>query len=149
MSIAKDLMRLYEELDFKTYHVIQKDLTEIKVEDLEEALCTLGSSYSLYHSLYEVAKKEHAIAEVAFENWVAKEKIRTSEELAKRNVRATAVLLENTVASKDEYVERMNFVVDKEEKLGYLKGLLRAMSYRRDALIQLSSMKKKEAEIYN
>lgn len=149
MTVAKDLLHLYEELTFENYHEIQKALTEVKSVNLEEALLTLGSNYSIYQSLYEVARKEHANAEVELQNWISKEKISTADALGKKGVRATAVLLENTVYANPEYVEKTKFVIDKDEKLGYLKGLLRAMSYRRDALIQLSSMRKKEAEIYH
>ena len=149
MSIVTNLLDIYATLDLEVMLNLREELLKIDREIVEDQLEDLGSQYLTYASLAEVAKKQYHLASDCLEIYLAEEKQEETSRLQNDGKRATAVALENHVMSTDKYKKLLREVRDTETKWGYLKGLLRAMEMRRDALVQICSLKKKEAGIYN
>jgi len=149
MSQVSDLLEIYAKLDLQVLLDLRDELLKVDRDIVEDQLEELGSMYLTYAGLTEVAKKQYFMSSDALESYVAQEKQSTSLSMQEEGKRATAVALENHVMSTDNYGTLLQEVRNTETKWGYLKGLIRAMEMRRDSLIQLCSLKKKEAGIYN
>lgn len=145
MSKVTDLVSLYDRMNFSVYTELHELLLKTDSEIVVDQLCNLGEMYATYQGLAELAKKHYAKRNKEYEIWAAKRKQDWVAETGKK----TAVALENFILTEPEYSERQEAIIIADEKWGYFKGLLRAMEMRRDALIQICSLKKKEAGIYN
>jgi hypothetical protein len=149
LSLADDLLAIYIDLDLNLFLSLQEDLLKVNKENVEDQLAEVGSLYATYFALCEVAKKEHSTALMEYDNWEANSKKEYTQKIVDDGLRPTANAVDAYVVASKEYQVFQNKIINTDTKWGYLRGLVRAMEKRHDALIQICSLKKKEAGIYN
>jgi adenine C2-methylase RlmN of 23S rRNA A2503 and tRNA A37 len=145
MNKATDLLEALEDLTWENYVDIAEKATLVDKNNLDDELVRHSSVYSYYQGLLSVAKKRLDDANLNLTTYIAQtRKEKKSSTIAKQ----TAKDLDDFVESSDEfrvYTQRAN---EASFKYTLLKGLVSSLDHKKDMIVQLSSNRRAETNLY-
>jgi|TARA_R110000851_G_scaffold262004_1_gene414537 adenine C2-methylase RlmN of 23S rRNA A2503 and tRNA A37 len=145
MNKATDLLEALEDLTWENYVDIAEKATLVDKNNLDDDLVRHSSIYSYYQGLLSVAKKRLDEANLDLTTYTATtRKEKKSSTIAKQ----TAKDLDDFVESNDEfrvYTQRAN---EAAFKYTLLKGLVSSLDHKKDMIVQLSSNRRAETNLY-
>lgn len=149
MITAKELLEVYNVLDWEHYIAITNGINKIDKFSIDNDLMNQPSLYSYYNGLLAIAKKELDEANLDLEQYISKTRKAEHESKLNTGGKATDKYLESFVLSQEEYCNLNRVVIDKQFKHNLLRALVQAMETKKDCLIQLSANQRAEIKLSN
>ena len=145
MSKANDLLEALEDLTWENYVDIADGVTQFNKHEIDNELTRQASVYSYYQGLLSIAKKRLDDANLDLTKYTAQtRKEKKSSTVAKQ----TAKDLDDFVESTEEFVQYSKEVNNASFKYTLLKGLVSSLEHKKDMLVQLSSNRRAETNLY-
>ncbi len=145
MNKATDLLEALEDLTWENYVDIADAATQFDKHEIDTEMTKQASVYSYYQGLLSVAKKRLDDANLTLTKYTATSR---KDQKSSTTAKQTAKDLDDFVESTDEfrvYTERVN---EASFKYTLLKGLVSALEHKKDMLVQLSSNRRAETNLY-
>ena len=145
MNKAKSLLEAFEDLTWENYVDIADGLTQFDKHEIDSELAKQASVYSYYQGLLSVAKNKLDKANLELIKYTAQtRKEKKGSTLAKQ----TAKDLDDFVESSAEFAVYTESVNECSFKYTLLKGLVSSLEHKKDMLVQLSSNRRAETNLY-
>ena len=145
MNRATDLLEALEDLTWDNYVDIADGITQFNKHEIDNELTRQASVYSYYQVLLSVAKKRLDDANLDLTKYMAQTR---KDKKAATAAKQTAKDLDDFVESSDEFAVYTKKVNDASFKYTLLKGLVSSLEHKKDMLVQLSSNRRAEANLY-
>tara|TARA_R110002012_G_scaffold60878_1_gene159456 strand:- start:322 stop:762 length:441 start_codon:yes stop_codon:yes gene_type:complete len=145
MSKANDLLEALEDLTWENYVDIADGVTQFNKLEIDTEMARQASVYSYYQGLLSIAKKRLDDANLDLTKYTAQTR---KEKKASTVAKQTAKDLDDFVESTEEFVEYSKEVNNASFKYTLLKGLVSSLEHKKDMLVQLSSNRRAEANLY-
>jgi hypothetical protein len=145
MNKATDLLEALEDLTWENYVDIADAATQFDKHSIDSEMAKQASIYSYYQGLLSVAKKRLDDANLTLTKYTAQTR---KDQKSATAAKQTAKDLDDFVESSDQfrvYTERAN---EASFKYTLLKGLVSALEHKKDMLVQLSSNRRAETNLY-
>jgi len=146
MSKANELLEVLDELDWDNYVAVADAATKFSMVEIETELARQASIYSYYQGMLSLAKKNLDAAKLELTRFCATERKR--EKGNRAGTKITAKDLDDLVESSDGFFAYNKAQNDCEFKYTLLKGLTSALEQKKDMLVQLSSNRRAETNLY-
>ena len=145
MNKAQDLLEALEDLTWENYVDIADGITQYDKHNIDDEMTRQASIYSYYQGLLSISKKRLDDANLGLTTYMAQtRKDKRGSSVAKQ----TAKDLDDFVESTLEYTEHTKKVNDASFKYTLLKGLVSSLDHKKDMLVQLSSNRRAETNLY-
>ena len=145
MNKAQSLLEAFEDLTWENYVDIADGLTQFDKHEIDTEMARQASIYSYYQGLLSISKKKLDDANLDLTKFMAQtRKEKKSSTVAKQ----TAKDLDDFVESTPEYGVYNEKVNDASFKYTLLKGLVSSLDHKKDMLVQLSSNRRAETNLY-
>ena len=145
MNKAQSLLEALEDLTWENYVDIADGITQYDKHAIDDEMTKQASIYSYYQGLLSIAKKRLDDANLDLTTYTAQtRKERKEGSMAKQ----TAKDLDDFVESSDEYKLYNGKVNEAQFKYTLLKGLVSSLEHKKDMLVQLSSNRRAETNLY-
>ena len=145
MNKAQSLLEAFEDLTWENYVDIADGLTQFDKHEIDTEMARQASIYSYYQGLLSISKKKLDDANLNLTKFTAQtRKEKKSSTVAKQ----TAKDLDDFVESTPEYGVYNEKVNDASFKYTLLKGLVSSLDHKKDMLVQLSSNRRAETNLY-
>jgi hypothetical protein len=145
MNKATDLLEALEDLTWENYVDIADAATKFDKHEIDSELAKQASVYSYYQGLLSVAKNKLDKANLELIKYTAQtRKEKKGSTLAKQ----TAKDLDDFVESSAEFAVYTESVNECSFKYTLLKGLVSSLEHKKDMLVQLSSNRRAETNLY-
>jgi len=142
---ALELLEALEDLNWENYIEIADRATQCDKHNIDDELTRQSSVYSYYQGLLSVAKKRLDDANLDLTTYTAQtRKTHKSSSTTKQ----TAKDLDDFVEASEEFGVYSKKVNDAYFKYTLLKGLVSALEHKKDMLVQLSSNRRAETNLY-
>ena len=145
MNKATDLLEALEDLTWENYVDIADGVTQFNKHEIDDALARQASVYSYYQGLLSVAKKRLDDANLDLTKFTAQTR---KDQKASTAAKQTAKDLDDFVESSSEFAVYTSKVNDASFKYTLLKGLVSSLEHKKDMLVQLSSNRRAETNLY-
>ena len=145
MNKATDLLEALEDLTWENYVDIADAATQFDKHEIDSELAKQASVYSYYQGLLSVAKNKLDKANlelIKYTSQTRKEKKRSTP------AKQTAKDLDDFVESSAEFAVYTESVNECSFKYTLLKGLVSSLEHKKDMLVQLSSNRRAETNLY-
>ena len=145
MNKAQSLLEAFEDLTWENYVDIADGLTQFDKHEIDTEMARQASIYSYYQGLLSISKKKLDDANLNLTKFTAQtRKEKKSSTVAKQ----TAKDLDDFVESTPEYGVYNEKVNEASFKYTLLKGLVSSLDHKNDMLVQLSSNRRAETNLY-
>jgi len=146
MNKAQNLLEALEDLTWSNYVDIADAITKFDKHEIDNELARQASIYSYYQGLLSISKKTLDDANLKLTKFIAE----TGKEKKQRSYpkKLTAKDIDNFVESTPEFLEYSKEVNEASFKYTLLKGLVGALEQKKDMLVQLSSNRRAETNLY-
>ena len=145
MNKAQSLLEAFEDLTWENYVDIADGLTQFDKHEIDTEMARQASIYSYYQGLLSISKKKLDDANLNLTKFTAQtRKEKKSSTVAKQ----TAKDLDDFVESTPEYGVYNEKVNEASFKYTLLKGLVSSLDHKKDMLVQLSSNRRAETNLY-
>ena len=145
MNKATDLLEALEDLTWENYVDIADAATQYDKHNIDDEMAKQASIYSYYQGLLSVAKKRLDDANLTLTKYTAQAR---KEQKSATTVKQTAKDLDDFVESSPEFAVYTTGVNEASFKYTLLKGLVSALEHKKDMLVQLSSNRRSETNLY-
>ena len=145
MNKATDLLEALEDLTWENYVDIADKVTTFEKNDIDDEMARQASIYSYYQGLVSVAKKRLDDANLNLIKFTSQTR---KEQKASSGAKQTAKDLDDFVNSTTEFTLYTKCVNEASFKYTLLKGLVAALEQKKDMLIQQSSNRRAETNLY-
>ena len=145
MATAEQLLELYNDLTWENYFSISEAIVKFDKHNIENELMRQASQYSYWQGLCSMAKRDLDYANLKFTQFVSSTRKKFREE---SSVKRTAKDLDDFVFSTTEFTLYTKCVNEASFKYTLLKGLVAALEQKKDMLIQQSSNRRAETNLY-
>ena len=145
MSKANDLLEALEDLTWENYVDIADGVTQFNKHEIDNELTRQASVYSYYQGLLSISKKRLDDANLDLTKYTAQTR---KEKKASTVAKQTAKDLDDFVESTVEFVDYSKEVNNASFKYTLLKGLVSSLEHKKDMLVQLSSNRRSETNLY-
>ena len=145
MNKANDLLEALEDLTWENYVDIADKVTTFDKNDIDDEMARQASIYSYYQGLVSVAKKRLDDANLNLIKFTSQTR---KEHKASSGAKQTAKDLDDFVNSTTEFTLYTKCVNEASFKYTLLKGLVAALEQKKDMLIQQSSNRRAETNLY-
>lgn len=145
MNKAQSLLEALEDLTWENYVDIADGITQYDKHAIDDEMTRQASIYSYYQGLLSIAKKKLDDANLELTTFTAqtrKERKETS------SAKQTAKDLDDFVESSEEFRLYNGKVNEAQFKYTLLKGLVSSLEHKKDMLVQLSSNRRAETNLY-
>ncbi len=142
---SDDLLESLNDLTWENYVDIADAVTRFDKHHIDDQLMRQASVYSYYQGLLSISKKCLDDANLDLTKYVAttrKDRKDTS------TTKQTAKDLDDFVESTEEFSLYTKSVNEASFKYTLLKGLVSALDHKKDMLVQLSSNRRAETNLY-
>jgi len=146
MNKAQSLLEAFEDLTWENYVDIADAVTQFDKHEIDAELARQASVYSYYQGLLSMSKKNLDEANLTLTTYMAQ--TRKDKKTRSYPKKLTAKDLDDYVESSDEYSMYSKEVTDASFKYTLLKGLVSALDHKKDMLVQLSSNRRAETNLY-
>jgi predicted nucleotide-binding protein len=145
MNKAQNLLEALDDLTWENYVDIADEVTHFNKHAIDDELARQASVYSYYQGLLSIAKKKLDEANLDLTKYTAQtRKDKKMSTVAKQ----TAKDLDDFVESSSEFIAYSKKVNDAYFKYTLLKGLVSSLEHKKDMLVQLSSNRRAETNLY-
>lgn len=145
MNRATDLLEALDDLTWENYVDIADGITQYDKHAIDDEMARQASIYSYYQGLLSVAKKRLDDANLALTTYTAKTR---KDQKASTVAKQTAKDLDDFVESSSDYSLYNGKVNEASFKYTLLKGLVSSLEHKKDMLVQLSSNRRAETNLY-
>tara|TARA_R110002020_G_scaffold281534_5_gene497243 strand:- start:17346 stop:17786 length:441 start_codon:yes stop_codon:yes gene_type:complete len=145
MNKAQSLLEVLEDLTWENYVGIADQVTRFDKHEIDDEMSKQGSIYSYYQGLLSLSKKSLDDANLELTKYVATTR---KERKESTTVKQTAKDLDDFVESSDTFSLYTKQVNDANFKYTLLKGLVSSLEHKKDMLVQLSSNRRAETNLY-
>ena len=145
MNKAQSLLEALEDLTWENYVDIADGITQYDKHAIDDEMTRQASIYSYYQGLLSIAKKKLDDANLELTKFTAQTRKERKETSASKQ---TAKDLDDFVESSEEYYLHTKRVNDAQFKYTLLKGLVSSLEHKKDMLVQLSSNRRAETNLY-
>ena len=145
MNKATDLLEALEDLTWENYVDIADGVTQFNKHEIDDELARQASVYPYYQGLLSVAKKRLDDANLDLTKFTAQTR---KDQKASTAAKQTAKDLDDFVESSSEFAVYTSKVNDASFKYTLLKGLVSSLEHKKDMLVQLSSNRRAETNLY-
>tara|TARA_R110002051_G_scaffold279562_1_gene341042 strand:- start:1077 stop:1517 length:441 start_codon:yes stop_codon:yes gene_type:complete len=145
LNKAQSLLEALEDLTWENYVDIADGITQYDKHAIDDEMTRQASIYSYYQGLLSIAKKKLDDANLELTTFTAqtrKERKETS------SAKQTAKDLDDFVESSEEFRLYNGKVNEAQFKYTLLKGLVSSLEHKKDMLVQLSSNRRAETNLY-
>jgi len=146
MNKAKRLLEVFDDLTWENYVDIADSLTQFDKHEIDTELERQASVYSYYQGLLSISKKNLDDAQLKLTTYTAQ--TRKDQKMSSFPKKLTAKDLDDIVESTSECVDLTQKVNEGSFKYTLLKGLVSALDHKKDMLVQLSSNRRAETNLY-
>jgi len=146
MNKAQSLLEALEDLSWENYVDVADAVTQFDKHEIDTELARQASVYSYYQGLLSVAKKALDDANLELTKFTAQ--TRKDQKMSSFPKKLTAKDLDDIVESTFEFTVYTKSVNDASFKYTLLKGLVSALDHKKDMLVQLSSNRRAETNLY-
>jgi|TARA_R110000744_G_scaffold245359_1_gene362081 hypothetical protein len=145
MNKAHDLLEALEDLTWENYVDIADAATQYDKHEIDNEMAKQASVYSYYQGLLSVAKKRLDDANLNLTKYTAQAR---KEQKVSTSAKQTAKDLDDFVESSPDFVVYTLEVNEASFKYTLLKGLVSSLEHKKDMLVQLSSNRRAETNLY-
>lgn len=145
MNKAQSLLEALDDLTWENYVDIADGITQFDKHAIDDEMTRQASIYSYYQGLLSLAKKSLDDANLDLTKYTAQTRKERKESTAAKQ---TAKDLDDFVESSTEFVLYNGKVNDAQFKYTLLKGLVSSLEHKKDMLVQLSSNRRAETNLY-
>ena len=145
MNKAQDLLEALEDLTWENYVDIADGITQYDKHNIDDEMTRQASIYSYYQGLLSISKKRLDDANLGLTTYMAQTR---KDKRGSSAAKQTAKDLDDFVESTLEYTEHTKKVNDASFKYTLLKGLVSSLDHKKDMLVQLSSNRRAETNLY-
>jgi len=145
LNKAQTLLEALEDLTWENYVDITNELTRCDRDEIDGEMARQASIYSYYQGLLSVAKKSLDEASLDLTKYCAQTR---KERKEGSSVKQTAKDLDDFVESSHEFMVYNGKVNDAQFKYTLLKGLVSSLEQKKDMLVQMSSQRRAETNLY-
>lgn len=145
MNKAQGLLEVLDELSWDNFHELADHVTKYEREDIDKEMQRQASVYSYYQGMLAIAKKRLDGANLELTQYCAETRKNTKEGSPKK---LTAKDLDDAVESSEGFKEKSQDVHEAQLKYSLLKGLVSALEHKKDMLVQQSSQRRAEMQLY-
>tara|TARA_R100001244_G_C5150492_1_gene129568 strand:- start:627 stop:1067 length:441 start_codon:yes stop_codon:yes gene_type:complete len=145
MNKAQSLVEALEDLTWENYVDVADAVTQFDKHEIDTELARQASVYSYYQGLLSVAKNRLDQANLELTKYTAQtRKEKRDSTVAKQ----TAKDLDDFVESSPDFEEYSKVANEASFKYTLLKGLVSSLDHKKDMLVQLSSNRRAETNLY-
>ena len=145
MKKSQDLLNALEDLTWENYVDIADSITQYDKNNIDDEMTRQASIYSYYQGLLSIAKARLDDSNLDLTTYTAKtRKERKDSCVAKQ----TSKDLDDFVESSSEFSLHNTKVNAAQFKYTLLKGLVSSLEHKKDTLVQLSSNRRSETNLY-
>jgi len=141
----KSLKDFLQEFNWEGYHILSEELLKFDDHSVDAELSHQASTYSFFHAVMCLAKKELSDAEAEHMQFMSRLRRDIKNDSSSKQ---TAKDLDDAVLSDDKNREHQNRVNELSFRYELLKGLVRALEQKKDMLQQVSANKREETKLY-
>jgi hypothetical protein len=145
MNKAQNLLEALEDLTWENYVDIADSVTQYDKHEIDTEMARQASIYSYYQGLLSVAKNRLDEANLTLTKFCA---VARKEKKNASTTKQTAKDLDDFVMSEPEFALYTKKVNDAQFKYTLLKGLVSSLEHKKDMLVQLSSNRRAETNLY-
>ena len=145
MNKSQSLLEALTDLSWENYVDLADAVTQFDKHEIDEEMARQSSVYSYYQGLLSVAKNKLDTAQLNLTTYMATTR---KDKKASTPVKQTAKDLDDFVESSSEFAEYTERVNSASLKYTLLKGLVSALDHKKDMLVQLSSNRRAETNLY-
>jgi hypothetical protein len=145
MNKAQNLLEALEDLTWENYVDIADSVTQYDKHEIDTEMARQASIYSYYQGLLSVAKNRLDEANLDLTKFSA---VARKEKKSSSTTKQTAKDLDDFVMSEPEFALYTKKVNDAQFKYTLLKGLVSSLEHKKDMLVQLSSNRRAETNLY-
>jgi len=145
MNKAQNLLEAFEDLTWENYIDIADGVTQFDKHEIDTEMARQASVYSYYQGLLSLSKKALDDANLALTQYTA---MTRKEQKEGSSNKQTAKDLDDFVESRDTFRVYTKSVNDAQFKYTLLKGLVSSLEHKKDMLVQLSSNRRAETNLY-
>ena len=145
MNKATDLLEALEDLTWENYVDIADAATQFNKNEIDDEMSKQASIYSYYQGLLSVSKKRLDDANLNLTKYTAQSR---KDQKSSTSSKQTAKDLDDFVESSDAFLQYTKRVNEASFKYTLLKGLVSALEHKKDMLVQLSSNRRAETNLY-
>jgi histidinol-phosphate/aromatic aminotransferase/cobyric acid decarboxylase-like protein len=145
LNKAQSLLEALDDLTWENYVDIADGITQFDKHAIDDEMTRQASIYSYYQGLLSLAKKSLDDANLDLTKYTAQTRKERKESTAAKQ---TAKDLDDFVESSTEFVLYNGKVNDAQFKYTLLKGLVSSLEHKKDMLVQLSSNRRAETNLY-
>jgi len=146
LSKAQNLLEAFDDLTWENYVDIADGVTQFDKHEIDTEMARQASVYSYYQGLLSIAKRKLDEANLDLTKYAAQaRKEHKSYSFPKK---LTAKDLDDFVESSSEFEVYTISVNDAQFKYTLLKGLVSSLEHKKDMLVQLSSNRRAETNLY-
>ena len=146
MNKAQSLLEAFDDLTWENYVEIADGVTQFDKHEIDTEMSRQASIYSYYQGLLSIAKRKLDDANLALTKYTAQtRKEHKSYSFPKK---LTAKDLDDFVESSSDFSLYTETVNDAHFKYTLLKGLVSSLDHKKDMLVQLSSNRRAETNLY-
>ena len=146
MNKASDLLKVLEDLTWENYVDVADAATQFDKNEIDNEMARQASVYSYYQGLLSISKKALDEANLELTKFTAQ--TRKDQKMNSPLKKLTAKDLDDIVESTSEYAVYTKSVTDASFQYTLLKGLVSALEHKKDMLVQLSSNRRAETNLY-
>ena len=146
MNKASDLLKVLEDLTWENYVDVADAATQFDKNEIDNEMARQASVYSYYQGLLSISKKALDEANLELTKFTAQ--TRKDQKMNSPLKKLTAKDLDDIVESTSEYAAYTKSVTDASFQYTLLKGLVSALEHKKDMLVQLSSNRRAETNLY-
>ena len=146
MNKAADLLEVLEDLTWENYVDVADAATQFDKNEIDNEMARQASVYSYYQGLLSISKKALDDANLELTKFTAQ--TRKDQKMSSFPKKLTAKDLDDIVESTPEFSVHTKSVTDASFKYTLLKGLVSALEHKKDMLVQLSSNRRAETNLY-
>ena len=145
MNKAQSLLEVLDDLTWENYVGIADEVTRFDKHEIDDEMSRQASIYSYYQGLLSLSKKSLDDAHLELTKYTAQtRKVRKETSSTKQ----TAKDLDDFVESSEDFAVYNGSVNDAQFKYTLLKGLVSSLEHKKDMLVQLSSNRRAETNLY-
>ena len=145
MNKATDLLEALEDLTWENYVDIADGVTKFDKHEIDNEMAKQSSIYSYYQGLLSISKKKLDDANLELTKYMATTR---KEKKESTMAKQTAKDLDDFVESSIDFSVYNSKVNEAQFKYTLLKGLVSALEHKKDMLVQLSSNRRAETNLY-
>lgn len=145
MNKSQLLLEALEDLTWENYVEVSEALTSVNKLELDSELSKQATIYSYYQGLLSLAKQDVERKNLLLTNYASTTRKDRKES---SSTKQTAKDLDDFVESSEEYKELSINLIDAQFKYSLLKGLVSALEQKKDMIIQISSNRRAETNLY-